>query len=332
MKNKKNPTIKDIAAIAEVSPATVSRVLNYDTTLNVSNDTKKRIFEAAEELDYELPSAKKRKTKQRTIGFFSTYSAEEELEDVYYLVMRVATEKLAMLHDFKIEPIDKNSKKERLNQIEGILCVGIFSEEDIEWFQSLNKPIVFLDSASESDSFSSVLIDTSAGTKIALGHLIQNGHRDIAFIGGIDVPGKKDARQIVFEDELKKMNALNLNWIKLAGYTPNDGYQLFKELMLEESRPTAVFIANDSMAVGCYKAAHEMGLAIPQDVSLIGFNDLASAEFLIPALTTVKLQIDYLVEIGLEILTRTIQKPLPFPIKVIIPPKLVERESINKMN
>lgn len=332
MKNKKNPTIKDIAAIAEVSPATVSHVLNYDTTLNVSNDTKKRIFEAAEELDYELPSAKKRKIKQRTIGFFSTYSAEEELEDVYYLVMRVATEKLAMLHDFKIEPIDKNSKKESLNQIEGILCVGTFSEEDIEWFQSLNKPIVFLDSASESDSFSSVLIDTSAGTKIALEHLIQNGHRDIAFIGGIDVPGKKDARQIVFEDELKKMNALNLNWIKLAGYTPNDGYQLFKELMLEESRPTAVFIANDSMAVGCYKAAHEMGLAIPQDVSLIGFNDLASAEFLIPALTTVKLQIDYLVEIGLEILTRTIQKPLPFPIKVIIPPKLVERESINKMN
>lgn len=332
MKNKKNPTIKDIAAIAEVSPATVSRVLNYDATLNVSNDTKKRIFEAAEELEYALPSTKKRKTKQRTLGFFSTYSAEEELEDVYYLVMRVAVEKLAMLYDFQIEPIDKSSKKERLNQIEGLLCVGTFSQEDVEWLKELKKPIVFLDSSDESDSFSSVLIDTSAGTKSALACLIQNGHREIGFIGGMDVPGKKDPRQIIFEQELEHIDALNLDWVKLGGYTPNDGYQLFKELMTKAPRPTAIFIANDSMAVGCYKAAHEMGLAIPGDVSLIGFNDLASAEFLIPALTTIKLQIDYLVEIGLEILTRAIQKPLPFPIKVIIPPKLIERESIKKIN
>ncbi|MFC7054916.1 substrate-binding domain-containing protein [Enterococcus alcedinis] len=246
--------------------------------------------------------------------------------------MRVAVEKLAMFHDFQIEPIDRNSKKERLNQVEGLLCVGTFSPEDVDWLKKLNKPVVLLDSSDEDDSFSSVLIDTSSGTKSAIDCLIQNGHQKIGFIGGVDIPGKKDPRQVIFENELEKMNALNVNWLKLGGYTPNDGYQLFKELMSEDERPTAIFIANDSMAVGCYKAAHEMGLAIPEDVSLIGFNDLASAEFLIPALTTIKLQIDYLIEIGLEILTRTIQKPLPFPIKVIIPPKLIERESIKRIN
>ena len=72
MKKKKNPTIKDIAVIADVSPATVSRVLNYDTALNVPNETRRRVFEAAEELEYESPGAKKRKNKQSVFGFFST--------------------------------------------------------------------------------------------------------------------------------------------------------------------------------------------------------------------------------------------------------------------
>jgi LacI family transcriptional regulator len=101
--------------------------------------------------------------------------------------------------------------------------------------------------------------------------------------------------------------------------------------MTQKERPTAVFIANDSMAVGCYKAAHELGLRIPEDISLIGFNDLASAEFLIPALTTIHLPIDYLVEVATTLLKRSIEKPLPYPVKVVIPPQLIERESISKI-
>lgn len=331
MKKKKNPTIKDIAAIADVSPATVSRVLNYDAALNVPTETKRRVFEAAEELEYESPGAKKRKNKQPIFGFFSTYSAEEELEDVYYLAVRVAVEKYSVMNDIQIEKIEKTSKKEILNKVEGILCLGSFSNEDVQWLEGLDKPAIFIDTFSENDMFSSVLIDSRLGTKKAMDCLLENGHQKIGFIGGIDEPGEKDTRQIVFEEKLSSLNLLKAEWVKLGEYTPKDGYRLFKELMSDSNHPTAVFIANDSMAVGCYKAAHELGLGIPQDVSLIGFNDLASAEFLIPALTTIHLQIDYLVEVATTLLKRYIEKPLPYPVKVVIPPRLIERESIRKI-
>lgn len=330
MKKKKNPTIKDIAAIADVSPATVSRVLNYDTALNVPNETRRRVFEAAEELEYESPGAKKRKNKQSVFGFFSTYSAEAELEDVYYLAVRVAVEKYATMNDIQIEMIDRTSKKDILSKIEGVLCLGSFENEDADWLKNLGKPAVFVDTFRENDDFSSVLIDTRLGTKKAMDCLLDNGHEKIGFIGGIDIPGEKDTRQLVFEERLNNVSLLKGEWVKLGQYTPKDGYRLFKELMTQKERPTAVFIANDSMAVGCYKAAHELGLRIPEDISLIGFNDLASAEFLIPALTTIHLPIDYLVEVATTLLKRSIDKPLPYPVKVVIPPQLIERESISK--
>ncbi|MEG2253968.1 MAG: LacI family DNA-binding transcriptional regulator [Vagococcus sp.] len=331
MTKKKNPTIKDIADIAEVSPATVSRVLNYDTSLNVPNETKKRVFEAAEELEYESPNAKKRKSKQSVIGFFSTYSVEEELEDVYYLAVRVAVEKYTTLNGIQIEMVGEHSSKELLNKVEGILCLGSFSEADINWLKKTRKPVIFMDTFRESDSFSSVLMDSRLGTNKAVTFLLENGHRDIGFIGGMDTPGEKDARQVVFEEKLSSLSLLNPEWVTLGEYTPQAGYDLFKELMTLDKAPTAIFIANDSMAVGCYKAAHELGLKIPEDISLIGFNDLASAEFLIPALTTIRLQIDYLVEVAITMLKRSIEKPLPYPLKVVIPPQLIKRESIKKI-
>lgn len=331
MNKKKNPTIKDIAERAEVSPATVSRVLNYDSSLNVPTETKRRIFEAAEELEYASPSAKKRKKKQPIFGFYSSYSAEAELEDVYYLAVRVAVEKFAMMNDIQIEKIDQSSKKELISKLEGILCLGIFTESETKWVKELNKQAVFIDTFWESDQFSSVLIDTRLGTKKAMSCLLDNGHKKIGFIGGIDIPDEKDSRQLIFEETLQNKSLLETSWVKLGQYTAKDGYDLFKELMTENERPTAIFIANDTMAVGCYKAAHDMNLRIPEDISLIGFNDLASAEFLIPALSTIHLPIDYLVEIAFTLLKKSVSKPLAYPVKVVIPPRLIERESVSRI-
>ncbi len=330
MTKKRNPTIKDIAAIAEVSPATVSRVLNYDTTLNVPNETKIRIFEAAEELDYETSKTKKKKENQQTIGLLCSYSAEEELEDVYYLAIRVALEKHLLLDGKKIQRITKQHPPKLLNSLDAIVCLGLFDLEDVAWLETLDKQVVFIDSSPAPEQFMSVVIDFKLGTEKALKYLLELDHRKIGFIGGEDENFAMDERQVVYERFLQKQQLLNNEWTLVGKYTPADGYRLFKELMNKADRPTAIFIANDSMAVGCYKAAHEMGIQIPSDVSLIGFNDLSSSEFLVPALTTIRLQIDFMVQVTIELLNRMLVKSYDYPIKHTIPPKLIMRESTQK--
>lgn len=331
MKKKRNPTIKDIAAIADVSPATVSRVLNYDTTLNVPNETKIRIFEAAEELDYETTKTKKKKESQQTIGLFCSYSAEEELEDVYYLAIRVALEKHLLLDGKKIQRVTKQHSKSAIAKLDGIICLGLFDLNDVAWLETLDKQVVFIDSSPAPEQFMSVVIDFKLGTEKALTYLLSLDHTKIGFIGGEDENFEMDERQVVYERFLEKRQLLNDQWVLVGKYTPADGYRLFKELMSQENTPTAIFIANDSMAVGCYKAAHELGIKIPEDISLIGFNDLSSSEFLVPALTTIRLQIDFMVQVTIELLNRMLVKGYDYPIKHTIPPQLITRESTQQL-
>ena len=111
-------TIKDIAEKAGVSIATVSRVLNYDETLNVQDETRKRIFEVAEQLDYQVKDKKKRKRKLK-IGVLYSYSLEEELEDTYYLSVRVAIEKKLAEEGYKKYRINSGDTKEDLSVLYG---------------------------------------------------------------------------------------------------------------------------------------------------------------------------------------------------------------------
>lgn len=328
---KKNPTIKDIAVIAKVSPATVSRVLNHDTTLNVTTETKIRVFEAAEELAYSLPSKVQAEKNTTAIGYFSTYSLEDELEDIYYLAIRVSVEKQLLANQFQMKIIDEETAKSQLKELKAIICIGVLEKKQSQWLDSLGIPLLFLDSSPDPQRFNSVVMDITLGTKLVVEQFLKLGHRQIGFIGGVDIEGLKDERLAVYEYMLEQKGFLNQNFIKIGKYTPQEGYRLFKELMEGEEQPTAILIANDSMVVGCYKAAYELGLKIPEDVSLIGFNDLAASEFLVPAVTTVHLPIDFLVEVAIKLLKSLLQKDDHRPIKIMIPPTLIERESTKKI-
>lgn len=329
---KKKPTIKDIAKIAQVSPATVSRVLNYDTTLNVSLDTKKRIFEAAEELSY--VAAKNSKIYNRKkIGFFFAYTAEEELEDVYYLALRVDIARIFGIENKEIIRIDQNTNNTVLKSLDGIVTLGLADDEDIQWLRKLSIPTLCIDSDLAPGEFSTIVFDLRLGVKSALEYLLASGHTKIGFIGGTDESRNelilKDDRIVLFEDYMSSRNLLNNRWIAVGRYTPEDGYHLFKKVFADkDERPSAVFISNDSMAVGCYKAAFELGLKIPEDVSIVGFNNLASSQYLQPPLTTVDLDVEYLVVIANRVMDDMIDKKLRLPLKIVIPTQLLERDSV----
>jgi LacI family transcriptional regulator len=323
-------TIKDIANLANVSITTVSRVLNYDETLNVSPETRKRVFEAAEELAYVVTPKKKQKSKWK-IGLYDSFSLEEELVDTYYLSIRVALEKKLKSKSIDFFRIDKEGNEENLKKIDGILCLGTFKSKDIEKIRGFNKPCVFVDSNPDDYYFDSVVIDFNSATRNALDYLTELGHENIGFIGGVetDMYGNrfKDLRQDVFENYLKGKNIFKEELVKIGGYDPKDGYTNLREMLGSEPKPTAVFVANDTIAVGCYKAAYELGVKIPDELSIVGFNDVATAQYMVPPLTTVKLYTEIMGETAVDLLVERLASKREVSKKITINTKLIVRES-----
>ncbi|SHE73282.1 LacI family DNA-binding transcriptional regulator [Clostridium fallax] len=326
-------TIKDIAEKASVSIATVSRVLNYDESLNVADETKKRIFEAAEELNYVTIKERKGRKNTHTIGIIHWYSDKEEIIDPYYLSIRMAIDRCCSKNLIKFLKIDD---MENFNEnLDGIIAIGKFGDGEISKIRKLSKNIVFVDSSPDENLYDSVVIDFRKAVNEVMEYLTSLGHTKIAYIGGEEFvdKGKKqvlDYRQQTYIEFMEKRNLSFKDFIKLGKFTPASGYELMKKFLQNKNRPTAYFIANDSMAIGAYKAISEAGLKIPNDISIIGFNDISTAQFIIPPLTTVKVYTEFMGETAVDLIIERIKKDREISKKVIIPTKLIKRDSVEK--
>lgn len=323
-------TIKEIAEKAGVSVTTVSRVLNYDETLNVQDETKKRVFEAAEQLEYQARS-KKRKKKKLKVGLLCSYSLEEELDDPFYLSARIGLEKKLEEEGHKKIPVSLSWSPEEYAKVDGLICLGTFSDSVVNTIKTFSKPAVFVDALGDLDYFDSVVTDLKFSVKKVLNYLLALGHTKIAFIGGrdIDTDGKEvvDLRMPLYASFMGKRGLLREAYIKIGGYTPKHGFRLTKELLRMEDRPTAIFAANDSLAVGCYKAIQEEGLRIPEDVSVIGFNDISMAKYLVPPLTTVHVFTDFMAAQAVNVLAERIDTGREISMHISVPTKLMIRGS-----
>ena len=134
-------TIKDIAERAQVSISTVSRVLNYDETLSVNAATKTKIFEIAEDLDYQTKNQKKGK-KKLSLLLINYYSLEDEVEDPYYLSVRVAIERRAAQLGYRLVSVSRREELHR-KSIDGVICLGTFEEDEVQRIAALEKPTIF---------------------------------------------------------------------------------------------------------------------------------------------------------------------------------------------
>lgn len=323
-------TLKEIADKAGVSITTVSRVLNHDGTLNVPDDTKQRIFETAEEMEYQLREKKKRKKKLK-IGVYYSYSLEEELDDPYYLYVRVAIEKKIEEEGFTKYQIRSLDTPEKISNVDGIVCLGTFSASDVERIESFQKPVIFADASPDEDKYDSIIFDLKRSVIKVLDHLSALGHERIALLGVTDqdADGKPvaDLRDSVYTDYMVGKGWFVPEYVRLGGNTPIYGYLLFKELVALPNMPTAIFVVNDSLAAGCYKAASELGIRIPEDLSIIGFNDIPSAKYMVPPLTTVRLNTEFMGERAVAILVDRLISDRTICVKTIIPAELIIRDS-----
>lgn len=327
-------TISDIAQKAGVSISTVSRVLNQDETLNVLPETKRKIFEIAEELEYQKKEQIRRK-KKLTIGIHFSYSLEEELSDTYYLSIRIAIEK--MLEDDKQKKVyvSLDEPVSKYSALDGMICLGSYDANLLKKIDSFQKPVVFVDCSPDENRYDSVVISYKQVVNSVLNYFIERKHERIAYIGGIDLDSMGnvlvDSRFEYYESYMKKRDIYQEEYVKIGQFTPRFGYVSLKELMELAHPPTAVFVANDSLAAGCYRSAKDLGKRIPEDISIIGVNDIPAAKYMLPSLTTVRLYMEFMGETAVELITERINTKRKICKQVVIPAKLMERESVYRM-
>ena len=335
-------TIKDIATRAGVSIATVSRVLNYDETLNVSDSTKKKILEISEELDY--VTLRERKTKKQEpikIALVDKLTEKQQLEDPYFLSIRIGIERRCFEEQIQYIRIDRDGQYNFPEDLNGIIAIGNFEKEEIEVLKTHSNVIIFVDSSPDEDLYDSVISDFHKAVVTALEYLTSIGHKEIGYLGGQllnDSQMPLDLREQAYRDYMSRIGNLNNDHIMLKDLqhydrysTHADGYMLMKEALAKEKVPGAFFIQSDSMAIGAYKAINEAGLQIPSDISIIAFNDISIAKYMSPALSSIKIFTKFMGEAAVDLFLERIKNGREICKKVVIPTKLKIRESCSEV-
>ena len=332
-------SIKEIAEKAKVSQATVSRVLNYDDTLSIADEKRKKILEIAEKLDYKPPRQRKKAmvSKRRNmlrIGLYHWYTQAEEMQDVYYLSIRLGIEKGCTTQNVELVKVFRDQYHEinhRFQDVDGIIAVGKFSNEEIDKLQMISSNILFVDSSPLESQCDAVVIDIEKATKKVLDYMTEEKEIEkIGYIGGLDCIGHDrkpiaDLREKTLRTYLQTKEMLYEEHIHVGSFTAESGYQIIKKAA-KNPMPKAYFVASDTIAIGVLRGLDELGIQVPQDLSIIGFNDIPNAKFMTPPLTTVKVYTEFMGETAvLELINRiqgrTISK------KIVIPTTFIKRVS-----
>lgn len=327
-------TIKDVAIKAHVSTATVSRILNYDKTLSVPQETRNAVFEAAKELHY----IKKRKTlkNQFTLGMVQWYSLQQELDDPYYLQIRQGIENFCIQNNIHLIRTFKNDDLGELKNVDGLICIGKFSKAEQEEFRKLSSHIIFLDMLSENYQDSRITLDFYHAVRDVMDYLVSLNHHKIGFLGGKEYLNDgtiyHDLRKDIFEKYCEKHHIEYKPYIKEDLFAVESGYAMMCEMIQSNDLPTAIFCASDPIAFGAMRALNEHHIRIPEDISIIGFDDIKQASFSTPPLTTVYAPTVQMGEYGANIVYHLLsQYDSATPIHIELPCSLIERESTMKI-
>lgn len=277
-------TLLDVAKRAGVSITTASYVLN--DTGNIGDATRKRVLEAAEELNYH-PNAFARHLKKRkthTIGvFISGFGGsfyEEILEGIHKVILDTDYELLVC-------PASRSTRRMLLHrQVDGAIVFDAkIPDEPLLKLASRKFPIVVLDRALQSDFMLSLLLDNPQGVREAFAHLYQQGFRKMSFVAGATDSFDSAERMATFLAEAQQHN-LNVP-VYQGNFTEESGYETARTIIQSSDLPQAVFCANDQMAIGFLRAMREYHLRAPDDIAIVGFDDIPLARYMQPTLSTI---------------------------------------------
>ncbi len=329
-------TLKNIAEKLGVSITTVSRVLNQDKTLSVSEDLRKTIIETAKKMNYKTPRNRPSilSKKRYKIAIIHWYDVDEEMDDPYYMQIRRGIQQLAQKGGLDTTLIYKDDGEFNLQssqKYDGIICIGKFSTQQINKFLRVSNNLVFVDSSPNEEQYDSVVIDFNHAVKSVLHYILDKKYKKIGYIGGIEYISKNirlgERRELVFRDYLYQRNLLNTDFIHVGAFTSESGYQLMKKALKKDEHADVYFCANDSIALGALRAINEKGLKVPKEISIVGFNDNPTSSYTSPPLSTVHVYTEFMGEQSLISLIEIIEGR-DIPMKKVIPTKLILRKTL----
>jgi LacI family transcriptional regulator len=290
-------TIKDVAAAARVHPATASRALNPETRILVSDKTARRVLRAAKSLGYRPnPMARNLRTRRsRTVGVL----IPDLTNPLFPPIIRGLEDRLADAgYVALIGNTDGDDARERLvfermraRHVDGfVLATARLKDPLLAEAARAELPIVLVNRVTESYSFPAVCVDNERGSQLVISHLATLGHRHIAYIAGPQDVSTGPSRLRGFMAGLQACGLqADADLITYAtSFSIHEGLRCGRELVRGTRRWSAIAAANDMLAVGCYTALEEAGLRCPDDVSVVGFNDMPFIDRLRPALTSVR--------------------------------------------
>jgi LacI family transcriptional regulator len=329
------PKIKDVAKKAGVSVTTVSRVLNDEKY--VKDDLKARVKRAIDELGY-TPSHIARSLVRKKTNLIGVIVPD--VTSSFYSTILSNIEKTASLNDYNlvvcniIEDIDKELKYLQVfkeMRVEGIIIMHEKLNDEIrELISKLDIPIIFSSVKPTDQPFVSVIIDDYIAAYDATRYLIDLGHQRIGFIGGDMRDVTSGQNRYVGYTQAFADSGVDIvdNYIHFGDYKTHSGYEIMKELLACEPRPTAVFAVSDDMAVGAMNCIHDHGLQVPGDISVMGFDGSQLTELVRPRLTSMEQPIQDMGKATVDTLLDLISgKAVDTQEDVILTHKLVMRDS-----
>jgi len=309
--------IRHIASRAKVSTATVSRTINRVPT--VDPQLAKRVWKVVEELGYYPNSAARSLVSGRSRVFGLIVS---EITNPFFPEIVQTFENLAVQHNYEILLTSTiyDSKRMELSvrrmierRVDGVAILTFGMEDSlINDLHYRKVPLVFVDVGPKLPRVSNITINYKNGIRQAVQHLAALKHTRVAFVAGPPSLKSACARRAAFEESMNEIG-LEPSSIVVGDHTVEGGMKAFHELSQKRTVPTAVLCSNDMTAIGVMREAYQRGIVIPRDLSVIGFDDIRLAQFVIPPLTTVQMSQQELAKIAFEALMKDVEKREPSP-------------------
>jgi LacI family transcriptional regulator len=298
--------IREVARLAKVSTATVSRTINGSD--KVTPETKERVQRAIEELKF-YPNTWARALgsgRSRLYGLIIS-----DITNPFFPELVKSFEDIAVQNGQEVLVANTNYDPARMEQcvsrmlqrkVDGVAIMT--SEMDprlITEFQDRDIPLVFLDTGTAQKLTSNIVVDYASGVDAAVEHIVGLGHTEIAFISGPMMLRSARVRREAFVACLER-RGIGAGLMEEGNHQVDGGHGAMERLLSRKTRPTAVLASNDMTAIGALGAIHESGLRVPEDISIVGFDDIQISAFTQPALTTVRLSRDEIARVAFRAL------------------------------
>ena len=343
-------TKKEVAKALNLDRTTVSKVLNDTPNTRISESTRNRVLKAAKRLGYtphELPGSYKNRFLDNLVGILGLNSGKGFAGDEFFgraiRAIQLAAQKdsyAPIFFDQGVHDLEKFITKEN---IKGLLLWQVYNRDVLEVLQTVNIPSVLVGQDANGKDCISVQVNNFQGSAKAIEYLSSLGHKKIAFIasqrGSFKHPDFLD-RLRGYKYAIERANiGLDPNfiiWEELpSGCQENHpafacGYKILQKLIADNRLPTAIFAVNDYLALGAMKALTENALGVPEDVSIIGFDNIEWASHTMPPLTTLDGQIEQVCSVAVEKLDVLLKKGGDGLCSTVLEPKLITRGSTEK--